>query len=61
MKHHLVGSLMHFFYLFVFMVYVAGAYIWEYDDMPDLEKMTYVVLLLLGILYPVIYESIQML
>ena len=52
-----MGSLMHFFYLFVFIFYVAGACLREYSEHDNNVYLE--ILLLVGILYPVIYESIQ--
>ena len=50
---------MHFFYLLVFIFYVIEACLKEYHPEDTKEHLLLAILLLLGILYPVIYESIS--
>lgn len=53
-KHHMLGFLMQVFYIFVFMQYIMGVYIRN----PKSPK-GYLILLIIGIAFPVTYDLIQ--
>ena len=54
-KHHFLGMAMHLFYTFMIMIYVKQAYIQE----TNLQR-TYTILLAMGVIYPGMYEFVQM-
>jgi len=56
-KHHFLGLFMHVYYLVVFTLYVIKAYIQHNGEKVDL---VYLILLISGMIYPTIYEFIQL-
>jgi len=55
--HHIFGSVMHFIYITLFMLYVNFVYL-QYDE--NAPNFIYTIVLALGIIYPWIYDFIQL-
>lgn len=53
--NHAFGCIMHFFTVLVIVIYVNNAYIAESD-----EQRLYAGLLVIGVIYPTLYEGLQM-
>ena len=54
LTHHLVGCFFHFFYLAILIIYINIIYIKDTGTVED--KITYVILLAIGIIYPLSYN-----
>jgi hypothetical protein len=57
MRHHMVGMILHFFYLAVFVIYVNIIYIKNTGT--DAQKRSYVILLAIGCVYPQVYNIVR--
>lgn len=55
--HHIFGSLMHFMYVLLFVLYVNFVYL--YNDLGE-NHIIYTLILAVGIIYPWIYDLIQL-
>jgi len=58
-KHHIFGCCMHGFYITMFIIYINVVYI-NYSEEVNKDQLLWTILILLGIIYPAIYDWTQM-
>ena len=56
--HHVFGSMMHFLYVLLFILYVNFVYL--YNDNSDDMHIIFTLILAVGIIYPWLYDFIQL-
>ena len=57
-KHHVFGSVMHFIYVIIIIIYVNNIYLYELKD--PKQHYYFSMLLLAGIFYPWMYDLVQL-